>query len=55
MIKIAVTMVNAAQLKFPSLKGCSFDKGFYKPTNKTELKDVLDTLVMPKKRQTQQS
>ena len=47
--KVAVPMINAAQLKFPNFKGCSFDKGFYTPANKNELKDVLDTLVMPKK------
>ncbi len=47
--KIAVTMVRAAQLKFPSFKGCSFDKGFYTPSNKAELKNILDSLVMPKK------
>ncbi len=47
--KIAITMVNAAQLKFPALRGCSFDKGFYTPTNKIELKDMLNSLVMPKK------
>lgn len=47
--KVAVTMVNEAQLKFSTFRGCSFDKGFYTPANKTELKGVLDTLVMPKK------
>lgn len=47
--KVAVTMVDAAQLKFPALRGCSFDKGFYTPANKIELKDILDSLVMPKK------
>ncbi len=47
--KVAVCMVDAAQKKFPSLKGCSFDKGFYNPGNKKELKSRLDTLVLPKK------
>jgi len=47
--KVAIAMVNAAQDKFPSLKGCSFDKGFYTPDNKKELKIKLDILVLPKK------
>lgn len=47
--KVAVTMVNATQRKFPAFNGCSFDKGFYTPANKKELKNKLDTLVMPKK------
>ena len=47
--KVAVPMIDAAQSKFPNLKGCSFDKGFYSPTNKAVLKNKLDVLVLPKK------
>lgn len=47
--KVAVGMVDAAQNKFPNLRGCSFDKGFYTPDNKKELKSKLDILVLPKK------
>lgn len=47
--KVAVSMVDAAQNKFPNLKVCSFDKGFYTPDNKKELKVKLDLLVLPKK------
>lgn len=47
--KIAVAMVDAAKNKFPNLKGCSFDKGFYSPANKKDLKDNLTLLVLPKK------
>jgi len=47
--KVAVAMVEAAQNKFSSLRGCSFDKGFYSPGNKKELLSRLDTLVLPKK------
>jgi hypothetical protein len=47
--KVAVDMVDAAQNKFPNLQGCSFDKGFYSPANKTALKDKLTLLVLPKK------
>lgn len=47
--KVAVPMVDAAQYKFPNLRGCSFDKGFYSPGNKKELRSKLDVLVLPKK------
>ena len=47
--KVAVAMVASAQNKFSDLKGCSFDKGFYSPGNKKELKARLDNLVLPKK------
>lgn len=47
--KVAVAMVTSAQNKFSDLKGCSFDKGFYSPGNKKDLKDRLENLVLPKK------
>lgn len=47
--KIAVPMVAAAQKKFPNLQGCSFDKGFYTPSNKERLKEMLSDVVLPKK------
>lgn len=47
--KVAVAMVTSAQNKFSDLKGCSFDKGFYTPANKKQLKDSLNILVLPKK------
>lgn len=47
--KVAVYMVACAQKKFPSLRTCSFDKGFYSPANKKELNVILDFLVLPKK------
>jgi len=47
--KVTVAMVDSAQNKFSNLRGCSFDKGFYSPGNKKELRSRLDTLVLPKK------
>jgi hypothetical protein len=47
--KVAVAMIDEAQYKFPGLRGCSFDKGFYTPANKKELRSKLDVLVLPKK------
>jgi len=47
--KVAVSMVKEAKEKFPGLSMCSFDKGFYTPMNKEELKKLLDTVILPKK------
>ena len=38
-----------ARKKFPDLKSCSFDKGFYSPQNKIELSDYLEKVILPKK------
>ncbi len=48
-IDIAVSMVTETQQKFPALSVCSFDKGFYNPKNREELRDLLDLAVLPKK------
>jgi hypothetical protein len=48
-IDIAVLMATEAKRKFSSLSSCSFDKGFYSPCNKTELQNVLDKVILPKK------
>jgi hypothetical protein len=47
--KVAVSMVEQAKLKFPELSGCSFDKGFHSPENQTDLKEILEQVVLPKK------
>jgi len=47
--KIAVAMVDAAQQRFPQLRQCSFDKGFYSPSNVVELNQRLDRTILPKK------
>jgi len=47
--KVPVSMVQAAKDKFPELKSCSFDKGFYSPTNKEDLQRLLELLILPKK------
>ncbi len=48
-IDIAVSMVAEAKRKFPGLSVCSFDKGFYSPKNRTDLSDMLEFVVLPKK------
>jgi len=35
--KIAVSIVDEAQSRFPNLISCSFDKGFHSPSNQKEL------------------
>jgi hypothetical protein len=47
--KVAVEIVAAAQDKFPNISSCSFDKGYYTPSNRRELSEILETVVMPKK------
>ncbi len=47
--KIAVAMVVVTQQRFPQLRQCSFDKGFYTPGNLTALDSVLDKTILPKK------
>ena len=47
--KIALEMVNATQVNFPSFNACSFDKGFHSLENQRQLKDKLKQVVLPKK------
>jgi len=47
--KVSIIMVAEAKEKFPELNSCSFDKGFYSPTNKEELQKLLDKVILPKK------
>jgi hypothetical protein len=47
--QIAVSMVEHTQIRFPTVKTVSFDKGFHSPGNQTELKQRLETVILPKK------
>ena len=47
--KVAVPMVEATKKKFPSFNACSFDKGFHSPANQTDLKALIEQVVLPKK------
>jgi transposase, IS5 family len=54
-VDIAVPIIQETKSFFPNLTGCSFDKGFYSPSNVKELSNILDRTVLPKKgRRTQQ-
>lgn len=47
--KVAVPMIAQALGTFPELNSCSFDKGFHSPDNQNKLRDILDTVVLPRK------
>jgi transposase, IS5 family len=47
--KIAVPLLKKAKKTYPDLNGCIFDKAFYTPLNKQELKQLLKHTVLPKK------
>ena len=47
--QIAVSIVKQAQKRFPSLNAVSMDKGFHSPSNQTQLKEILERVVLPKK------
>jgi hypothetical protein len=46
---VAVPMVEETQARFPGLKQCSFDEGFYTPANQADLRNLLDVSVLPQK------
>lgn len=46
---VALPMVEETQQRFPQLKRCSFDTGFYTPDNLIHLQPLLDLLVLPVK------
>ena len=47
--RVAVPMVYEAKKRFPDLRSCSFDKGFYTPKNREKLQGILDKVILPKK------
>jgi IS5 family transposase len=47
--KIAVSIIEETQSRFPNFKNCSFDKGFHSPYNQKELATRLDHVVLPRK------
>lgn len=47
--KVAISMIEEAGKRFSELISCSFDKGFYTPSNRVKLGELLDFLILPKK------
>lgn len=48
-VDAALPLVRTAQERFPDLRACSFDRGFYSPGNRTRLGELLDLAALPKK------
>ena len=46
---VAVPMVEQTKERFPALKQCSFDSGFYSPNNRSKLRRLLDLSILPSK------
>ncbi len=46
---VAVLMVKETQNRCPTLRSCSFDKGFYTPDVRKELDELLKTTILPKR------
>jgi len=47
--KITVDMVREAQVRYPLLYACSFDKGFYTRDNLERLESLLEQTTLPQK------
>ena len=47
--KVAVEMVRETRERFPNLRLCSFDKGFWSVGNHEQLEKLLEKVVLPKK------
>jgi transposase, IS5 family len=47
--EIAVEIIKDATSKFPAIKSCSFDKGFWSPQNNEDLSSLLTVAALPKK------
>lgn len=47
--QVAVQITRETKKRFPSLKSCSYDKGFHSPQNQQDLRVELDFVVLPKK------
>jgi len=46
---VAVPIVMETKERFPSLKSCTFDKGFHSQDNQQRLASVLDRVILPRK------
>jgi transposase, IS5 family len=47
--QVAVSMVAQAKQRFPTLRACSFDKGFHSTDNQDGLKEHLELVALPRK------
>jgi hypothetical protein len=47
--RVAVPIVTETRARFPEVRAISMDKGFHSPSNQSELKALVDLVVLPKK------
>ena len=47
--QIAVCITQETTQRYTDFKSCSYDKGFHSPTNRGELEQILDNVVLPRK------
>jgi hypothetical protein len=47
--KVAVLIIKETIDRFDDLTSCSFDKGFYSPSNQEDLAKILDKVILPRK------
>ena len=47
--KVTVPITRGAKERFANLNGCSYDKCFYSPTNRRELQNIIEKVILPKK------
>ena len=45
----AQPMIEETRARFPTLRGCSFDRGFHSPANRVRLDELLVDNVLPRK------
>lgn len=48
-VNVAVPFLKETKALYQNLTKCSFDKGFHSPTNRKDLGEILDTVVLPRK------
>lgn len=47
--QVAISMVSETQSRFKEFSTCSFDKGYHSSDNQEKLKELLDTVALPRK------
>lgn len=48
-VDVAIPLSSRAKYKYPAIKSCSFDKGYWSPSNRKALGELVALPVMPKK------
>ena len=48
-VDIPVPLITRAKSNFPKIKSCSFDKGYWSPSNREKLSELLEMVILPKK------